>query len=90
MCANAVTTAMRVYLFIPLRSLLAALAGAHWRMILYADGVTPGSVLAPDNQRKSVVWYCSFMEFGWKLSFEEWWLPLAFARIAYRVFTRHI
>ena len=50
------------------------------KLILYADGITPGSVLAPDNRRKSIVWYCSFLEFGNKLSYEEVWLPIALAR----------
>ena len=30
--------------------------GADWHAILYCDGLTPGSVLAPDNKRKSVIW----------------------------------
>jgi hypothetical protein len=42
--------------------------------------VTPGSVLSPDNRRKVVVWYLSFIEFGYKLSFEEMWLSVAIAR----------
>ena len=53
---------------------------APWKLILYSDGITPGSVLALDNQRKAVVWYFSFLEFGKLLSCEEVWLPLAFAR----------
>jgi hypothetical protein len=56
------------------------LAGPRLRMILYADGVTPGSVLKADNNRKSVVWYVSFLEFTWRLSHEEVWLPIALAR----------
>ena len=50
--------------------------------MLYADGITPGAVLAPDNRRKSVVWYCSFMEFLEKLAFEEVWIAIALARTA--------
>ena len=49
-------------------------------MILYADGVTPGSTLTPENKRKATVWYASFKEFGWKLSFEEMWITIAIAR----------
>jgi len=47
---------------------------------VYADGITPGSVLARDNRRKCVVWYCSFMEFLEKLAHEEVWMALALAR----------
>ena len=60
--------------------MLARVTGASWRLILYSDGITPGNALAVDNQRKSVVWYFSFLEFGLRLSYEEVWLPLAFAR----------
>lgn len=35
-----------------------------WRMIIFTDEVVPGSVLAPDPQRKVYAWYFSFMEFG--------------------------
>jgi hypothetical protein len=58
------------------------LTGASWKLILYSDGVVPGNVLAADNQRKSVVWYFSFLDFGWRLAYEEVWIPLAFARTA--------
>ncbi len=47
---------------------------------MYSDGLTPGNPLAADNQRKSTTWYASFLEFGPRLSYEELWLPLAFAR----------
>ena len=47
---------------------------------MYSDGIVPGNPLAPDNQRKSVMWYFSFLEFGTKLAYEEVWLPLGFAR----------
>lgn len=49
-------------------------------MLLYADGITPGGALVPDNRRKSVVWYASFLEFGSKLAYEEAWITLAIAR----------
>ncbi len=56
--------------------------GAKLRLILYSDGVVPGSVLSSDNRRKSAAWYVSFLEFGPRLSYEEVWLPFAFARTA--------
>ncbi len=69
-----------IYIYIYILHLLAFAEGAHWKLILYADGITPGSVLAADNQRKSVAWYVSFLELGRKLSYEECWLALAVAR----------
>ena len=56
------------------------MSGTSLKLILYADGIVPGNVIASDNQRKSVVWYFSFLEFGYRLSYEEVWLPIAFAR----------
>ena len=56
------------------------MAGDSLNLILYADGLVPGCPLAPDNQRKSVVWYFSFLEYGDKLAYEEVWLPIGFAR----------
>ena len=50
---------------------VASLPGLQLKLILSADGITPGSVLAPDNRRKSIVWYCSFLEFGNKPSYEQ-------------------
>ena len=52
----------------------------HLWLILYCDGVTPGSVLGHDNKRKSVVWYASFAQFGPSLCHEELWMTLALAR----------
>ena len=49
-------------------------------MILYADGITLGGVLVPDNRRKALVWYASFLEFRGKLAYEEAWITLAIAR----------
>ena len=49
-------------------------------LILYADGVCPGAVLAADQRRKFVVWYCSFLELHLKLSYEEMWISIAIAR----------
>ena len=62
--------------------LLATMTGATWKLILYADGVVPGNPLAADNRRKSVVWYFSFLEFGWKLQYEDVWMPIALIRTA--------
>jgi hypothetical protein len=57
-----------------------ALAGQILHLILYSDGVTPGSTLAADNQRKASVFYFSFLEFSWRLQCEEVWIPIAVAR----------
>ena len=51
--------------------------GADWHVILYCDGLTPGSVLAPENQRKSIIWYATILEFGSKLCHQELWFCLA-------------
>ena len=53
------------------------------KLILYCDGVTPGSVLTSDNKRKSLVWYASFLEFGDKLCHEELWFTVASARTSW-------
>jgi hypothetical protein len=46
-----------------------------WRLIMYADEVTPGNVLAHANKRKIWVLYFSFLEFGpLALQSEEAWL----------------
>ena len=49
-------------------------------LVLYADGITPGSALAHENRRKSVVWYASFLEFRELLQFQELWMAVAAAR----------
>ena len=51
--------------------------GADWHIVLYCDGVTPGAVLAPENNRKSVIWYATLLELGAKLCHEELWCCLA-------------
>ena len=56
------------------------LAGLTWQIILYADGIAPGAALTPENRRKSVVWYASFLEFADLLSHEELWMTLAIVR----------
>ena len=51
--------------------------GADWHIVLYCDGLTPGAVLAPENTRKSVIWYATLLELGPKLCHEELWCCLA-------------
>ena len=55
-------------------------AGLTWSIILYADGITPGAVLAPDNRRKAICWYSSFLEMRTRLTNEEAWVTVALAR----------
>ena len=38
--------------------------GGEVTMLWYADEVTPGNALRPDNRRKSMAWYFSFAEVG--------------------------
>ena len=61
--------------------LLGILAQGRLSLILYCDGLTPGSALTNDNKRKSDVWYASFLEFGTKLCHEELWFTLASATV---------
>ena len=49
-------------------------------IVVYSDGLTPGSLLTADNKRKSVIWYASFLEFFERLAFEELWMTPACAR----------
>lgn len=51
--------------------------GADWHSVLYCDGVTPGAVLAPENNRKSILWYASILEFRSRLCHQELWCCLA-------------
>ena len=52
-----------------------------WRIVLYADEVTPGAVLKPLNERKCWAWYFSFLEFGREyVAREELWLPFGILR----------
>ena len=51
-----------------------------WRVVLYVDEITPGSVLRPDNKRKISAFYMSFLEFGQQLRFEDAWLTVALIR----------
>jgi hypothetical protein len=59
---------------------LMAMPGLVWHLIIYADGITPGAVLSPENNRKAIVWYTSFLELGKKLAHEESWTTTAIAR----------
>ena len=56
---------------------LYAECGAEWHVILYCDGLTPGAVLAPENHRKSIIWYATLLEFGTRLCHQELWFCLA-------------
>ena len=67
---------------IPSLLLFSPPSGLHWHMLFYLDGLTPGNIIAPENNRKSTVFYISFMEFGGKLFDTEAWLPIAVARTA--------
>lgn len=51
-----------------------------WRLIVYNDEVVPGNVIKPDNLRKFVIFYCSFLEFDQALRSELAWLPIAVLR----------
>ena len=51
--------------------------GADWHAVLYCDGLTPGAVLAPENNRKSIIWYATILEFGSRLCHQELWFCLA-------------
>ena len=56
---------------------IVSLSQGNLSLILYADGITPGSILTAENKRKEVIWYASFLEFGHKLSYEEVWVTIA-------------
>ena len=51
-----------------------------WRLVLYLDEVTPGNLLRPDNRRKMVAWYASFLELGNFLRLETAWLTIGIIR----------
>ena len=64
----------------PFRQLLEevyAESGANWHAILYCDGLTPGAVLSPENNRKSIIWYATLLEFGPRLCHQELWTCIA-------------
>ena len=54
--------------------------GSSWRMVLYCDGITPGSILKPDVRKKVVVLYASYLECGPLLSNKNFWLPVGLIR----------
>lgn len=51
-----------------------------WKIILYADEITPGNALKPLNSRKIHGFYVSFAEFGAELSSETFWFTVLAAR----------
>ena len=55
--------------------------GRPWRLVLYHDEITPGNPLRPDNRRKIVAFYISFLELGSSfLRTEDAWLLLGTLR----------
>ena len=51
-----------------------------WKMIVYADEITPGNALKPLNSRKIHAFYVSFAEMGTELSSESMWFTVLAAR----------
>ncbi|OLQ13463.1 hypothetical protein AK812_SmicGene2515 [Symbiodinium microadriaticum] len=51
-----------------------------WKIVLYADEITPGNALKPLNSRKVHGFYVSFAEFGAELSSETLWFTVLAAR----------
>ena len=52
-----------------------------WSLVLYTDEITPGDGFATTNNRKSLLWYFTFLEFGvHNLCREELWLPFGTLR----------
>ena len=52
-----------------------------WGMALYFDELTPGNVLRPDNKRKTMAVYMSFVQLGHEaLARTEMWFTIAVAR----------
>ena len=52
--------------------------GADWRVVLGFDEYTPGAQLAPDNKRKVMMLYMTFLDLGPSMLAEEsvWIVPL--------------
>ena len=63
-----------------LKQVLSERAGQPLNIIVYSDEVVPGNVIKPDNRRKLVQWYVSFVEFRLHLRNERVWLPVAALR----------
>ena len=51
-----------------------------WRLVFYADEVSPGNQNAPLNRRKVMVFYVSFREMGRFLLTTHAWIPIAVLR----------
>ena len=51
-----------------------------WRLLIYLDEITPGNPLRPDNKRKIMAFYASWLELGDRLRLEEYWLTLGVLR----------
>ena len=77
---TAVNTAAQPSIVAPCIAHPSSPKGGILSFILYADGITPGAVLSPENRRKAFVWYGSFLEFRRLLAYEEMWCALAVAR----------
>lgn len=54
--------------------------GEGLTLIWYADEVTPGNPLAPDNLRKAYLFYITCLEFGSATRSEHAWLPVALCK----------
>ena len=51
-----------------------------WRFALYADEITPGNPLRPDNKRKILAFYAGWVEMGDILRLEESWMTIGVIR----------
>ena len=54
--------------------------GKFLQLLFYHDEIVPGNVLHPDNTRRSVCFYISFLEWRSLLHSEFVWLPIALLR----------
>ena len=57
-------------------------------LVWYNDGIVPGNALSPDPQRKSVIFYASFLEFGHYIRSEHAWFPFGVIRESVLKLTR--
>ena len=55
--------------------------GEPLQLLLYHDEIVPGNPLHPDNARRSVAFYISFLEWRPVLYSELMWLPIALLRM---------
>ena len=52
-----------------------------WRIVVYADEITPGNVMRLDHRRKALCLYVTFMEFDYEwVQAADLWLPIAICR----------